>query len=336
MEYRPLGRTGIDVSALGFGCGDVGGLIVRGTAADRSRAVARAVELGVNYFDTAASYGDGVSERHLGQALRELRLDVHVGTKFRLRPEDLGSIRDGIARSLDASLRRLGRPAVDLLQLHNQIATVRTASALGVRDVTDDVIPALQDLQRAGKIRFFGITALGDPDALHEIVDAGAIFTAQVFYNLVNPTAGGRVRGGFPGIDFAGLLERAKERHVGAIGVRALAGGAITGAPARHPIAMPSVAPIASGPTYEADARRAEVLRTLVEDGFASSLVEAAYRFIIGHDAISTVLVGASTLEHLEQAAAAVAKGALQPAAYARLAELWGETTPPGSASSPN
>ena len=63
MDYRALGRTGIDVSALGFGCGDVGGLIVRGAPAERTRAVARAVELGVNYFDTATSYGNGVSER---------------------------------------------------------------------------------------------------------------------------------------------------------------------------------------------------------------------------------------------------------------------------------
>ena len=75
MEYRAFGRTGIDISVLGYGCGDVGGLIVRGTPAERTRAVARAVELGVNYFDTATSYGDGVSERHLGEALKELSLD---------------------------------------------------------------------------------------------------------------------------------------------------------------------------------------------------------------------------------------------------------------------
>ena len=62
MERRALGRTGIEVSALGFGCGDVGGLIVRGEPAERVRAVARAVELGVNYFDTATSYGSGISE----------------------------------------------------------------------------------------------------------------------------------------------------------------------------------------------------------------------------------------------------------------------------------
>src|SRR5687767_7287340 len=74
MEQRTLGRTGLRVSALGFGCGDVGGLIVRGTPAERERAVARAHEAGINYFDTAASYGNGESEKNLGVTLRALRL----------------------------------------------------------------------------------------------------------------------------------------------------------------------------------------------------------------------------------------------------------------------
>ena len=325
MEYRPLGRTGLDVSALGYGCGDVGGLIVRGTPAERTRAVARAVELGVNYFDTASSYGNGVSEQHLGEALRELRLDVYVGTKVRLRPEDLGDIRGAVARSIDDSLRRLGRPSVDLLQFHNPIGPATAGSTLGIRRMMDEVIPALQRLREQGKARFFGFTAIGDPDAIHTVIDAGAVYTAQVFYNLLNPTAGGRQAGQFPGIDFKGFLPRAKHKRIGIIGVRALAAGALSGVTGKHPHAMPDVAPIASGPTYDADVRAATVLKNLVKDGFVESLPEAAYRFIITHDAVSTVLVGASTIDHLEQAAAAVIKGPLPPAALMRLAELWKE-----------
>ena len=306
MEYRPLGRTGIDVSALGYGCGDVGGLIVRGTPAERTRAVARAVELGVNYFDTASSYGNGVSEQHLGEALRELRLPVYVGTKVRLRTEDLGDIRGAVERSLEGSLRRLGRPNVDLLQFHNPIAETAAGSAIGIRQMLDDVIPALQRAKDQGKARFFG-------------------FTAKVFYNLLNPTAGGRAEGRFPGVDFKGFLPKAKQKRIGIISVRALAAGALSGVTGKHPHAAPDVAPIASGPTYDADVRAANVLQALVKDGFVESLPEAAYRFIITHDAISTVLVGASTIEHLEQAAAAVLKGPLPPAALARLAELWKE-----------
>jgi aryl-alcohol dehydrogenase-like predicted oxidoreductase len=325
MEYRVFGRTGLNISVLGYGCGDVGGLIVRGTPAERTRAVARAVELGINYFDTATSYGNGVSEQHLGQALKELGLDVYVGTKVRLRPEDLGDIRGAVFGSLEGSLRRLNRPSVHLLQLHNPIGASAAGSAVSTRQVLDEALPALEALKHQGKIQFFGFTALGEPDAVHQVVDSGVPYTAQVFYNLLNPTAGGQAKGVLPGIDFKGLLPKAKRKGIGTIGVRALAAGALSGATSRHPIAMPSVAPIASGASYDVDQRTAEALKALVKEGHVQSLVEAAYRFIITHDAISTVLVGASTLDHLEQAAAAVFKGPLPESALARLDELWKE-----------
>ena len=88
MDLRSLGATGLEVSTLGFGCGNVGGLMIRGTPADQERAVARAVELGVNYFDTAPSYGDGESERNLGRVLRTRPAPVLVGTKRAQAPSD--------------------------------------------------------------------------------------------------------------------------------------------------------------------------------------------------------------------------------------------------------
>src|SRR6266542_6796563 len=116
MESRSLGKTGLTVSTLGFGCGNVGGLIIRGTPAERERGVARAMELGIDYFDTAPSYGDGESERNLGRVLRALRPDVLVGTKFRIEPGEVGRVAEAVAASLEASLRRLGMERVDLLQ----------------------------------------------------------------------------------------------------------------------------------------------------------------------------------------------------------------------------
>src|SRR5262245_65534247 len=91
MQRRTLGKTGVELAVLGFGCGAVGGLMVRGTAADQERAVARALELGINYFDTAPLYGDGESERNLGRVLKTLRPNVIVGTKVRI-PEDRKSV----------------------------------------------------------------------------------------------------------------------------------------------------------------------------------------------------------------------------------------------------
>jgi L-galactose dehydrogenase/L-glyceraldehyde 3-phosphate reductase len=318
MEYRTLGKSGLRVSVLGFGCGNVGGLMVRGAPANRERAVARAIELGINYFDTAPSYGDGLSERHLGQALRAVKGPAYVGTKFRVEPEDLAAAASAITRSLDASLARLGRAAVDLFQLHNPIGTAPSAA-----QVLDAVVPALDRLREQGKIRFYGITALGDTAALHRVIDAGVLDTAQVCYNLLNPSAAVAVPAGFPAQDFGRLLDRTRARRVGVIGIRALAAGALSGVPERHPIAVPAVDPIASGPDYATDVQRAQALRALVEDGHAASLAEAALRFVAGTDAVSTMLLGYSSLEQLEDAAAAVAKGPLPDAAHRRLAALW-------------
>src|SRR5256885_16440189 len=84
MEKRKFGRTGLDVSVLGFGCGAVGGLMIKGAAADQERAVSRALELGINYFDTAQMYGDGQSEINLGRVLKSLKPKCYVGTKVQI------------------------------------------------------------------------------------------------------------------------------------------------------------------------------------------------------------------------------------------------------------
>ncbi|MGH7305438.1 MAG: aldo/keto reductase [Candidatus Rokuibacteriota bacterium] len=323
MESRSLGKTGLRVSTLGFGCGNVGGLIIRGTPAERERAVARAIELGVNYFDTAPSYGDGESERNIGQVLRTLKAPVYLGTKFRLDPPDLRDIPGAVARSLDASLKRLGMERVDLFQLHNRIEPARGAGALSLGDVLGEVVPAVQKLRQQGKVGFCGITGLGETRALHQALDAGTIDTAQVCYNLLNPSAGAAVPAGFPAQDFGRLLDRARERRVGVIVIRALAAGALSGVEARHPVAVPSVDPIATAPDYRTDVARAQRLGALVQEGYVENLIEASIRLAVASEAVSTVLVGYSSLEHLEAAAAAVDRGPLPAAALERLAGLW-------------
>jgi len=325
MDYRELGRTGLQVSMLGFGCGNVGGLIIRGDHEDRVRAVARAIEAGINYFDTAPSYGDGQSERNLGQVLSELRANIYVGTKVRISPEEMADLRGAIARSVEASLQRLGRDSVDLVQLHNHIARQRqTADAtLSVQDVLVDVVGAFEQLQAQGKVRFFGITALGETAALHEVIDSGAFYTAQVCFNLLNPSAGYQVPAGFPSQDYGRLIDRAADRRMGCIGIRVLAAGALSGVEARHPIAVPSVAPIGTGPDYQADVRQAHKLAFLVEEGHAKSLIEAAIRFAWSKPGLSTALVGFSSLEHLEEALAAAAHGGLSAETLHRLSQAW-------------
>src|SRR5215472_17441754 len=190
METRTFGRTGLDISILGFGCGAVGGLMVRGAPADQERAVARAIEAGVNYFDTAAMYGNGESEKNLGRVLAKLKPNVIVGTKVRIPSADFGRIAAAVTGSLDASLKRMGREQVDIFHLHNAITTGGGGESLSAKTVLEEVVPAFEKLRDQGKLRFPGIIAVGGTPALHQVIDARAVDSAQVRYNMMNSRAG--------------------------------------------------------------------------------------------------------------------------------------------------
>ena len=322
MEMRIFGRSGMKISLLGFGCGGVGGLMVRGDPADQERAIGRALDAGVNYFDTAVAYGNGESEKNLGRVLNKLKpRDAIVGTKVRL-PPGTGPTAEFITQSLEGSLRRLGREQVDILHFHDPITTAGGGNTLSARQVLDQVVPAFEALRRQGKVRFLGITATGDTSALHEVIDAGVFDSAQVAYNMLNPSAATALPPDYPAQDYARLFEHTKAAGVGVIGIRVLAGGALSGSAERHAIASAPPPPIGSAHSYEGDLRRAQRLAPLVKEGFAASLAEAATRFCIGHPAMGTILVGMATPQEFEDALAAVMKGPLPEAALDRLAAL--------------
>jgi aryl-alcohol dehydrogenase-like predicted oxidoreductase len=322
MEYRLLGRTGLRVSVVGFGCGAVGGLLVKGERQERVRAVARAVELGVNYFDTAAIYGDGLSETNLGAVLAELKPNI-LGTKVRLTAAGGADIAREISASVEGSLTRLCRDCVDLIQLHNPVAAQRQPDRrwVSVGDV-EQAIQAFEKLREQGKARFWGINGLGETAALHQAIGTGQAHTIQCCYNLINPSAGRTPPAGFPFQDYARLIDRAAGHGMGVIAIRVLAGGALSAAAARHPNAAPAVEPIASGQNYAEDVMHARRFDFLVAEGYAGSLAEAALRFAIGKTEVSTALVGISNLGQLEQAAAYAERGPLSAEALARVNEL--------------
>ena len=249
MERRALGRTGLEVSALGFGCGAVGGLMVRGDPGAQRRAVERALEAGVRYFDTAPGYGDGRSEENLGRVLREIgaaavaERGVVVGTKLRLDPAvaagDGAGVERAVRESLAASLRRLGRERVDLLQLHNRIVEGAVAQrgeggAVTAGQVLGPVADALRAVQAEGLAGQVGITATGEPAAVRRVLEAGFPATAQVYFNALNPSAGWGGVGGGGGQDFEGLIDVAAGQGVGVIVIRPLAAGAVAGEATRH------------------------------------------------------------------------------------------------------
>ena len=323
MDMRIFGRTGMQLSVLGFGCGAVGGLMVRGDPPDQERTVARAIAAGINYFDTAVQYGNGESEKNLGRVLQNLKpANAVVGTKVRLPSADFGRIADAVAKSLEGSLARLRRDRVDILHLHNAVTETGGGEAISVRQVLGDVVPAFERLRQEGKVRFIGLTAIGDTAALHQVIGSRAFDSAQVVYNMLNPSAAAALPAAYPAQDYGRLFDHTKAAGVGVIGIRVLAGGALSGSAERHPIASPPPEPIGSVISYDADVARARRLMPLVEEGFAASLAEAATRFAISHPAIGTILVGMATPQQFEDAFAAVQKGPLPPAALDRLAAL--------------
>jgi len=323
MQMRVFGRTGMKISALGFGCGAVGGIMVRGDPADQDRVVARAIEAGVNYFDTAVLYGDGESERNLGRVLQKLKpADAIVGTKVRIPPGEFSRIAEAVTTSLEGSLARLHLDRVDIFHLHNPIAAAGGGSALSVRQVLDEVVPAFDRLRQQGKVRFLGISAVGETAPLHQAIDSGAFDSAQIVYNMLNPSAGEELPKDYPAQDYRRLFDRTTAAGVGVVGIRVLAGGALSGSAERHPIASPAPEPIGSAMSYDADIDRARRLMPLVTEGFAGSLTEAATRFALSHPAMGTILVGMATPQQFEDALTAVEKGPLPQAALDRLSAL--------------
>jgi len=322
MEQRRLGRTGLSVSVLGYGCGAIGGLMVKGTQAEQDRAIGRAIDQGITYFDTASTYGDGVSEQNLGRALKALAARVVVGTKVRIFPAQRGDIAGTITASMQASLKRLGRESVDVFQLHNPITAAGEAPAFTADAILNEAVPALERLRDQGKCGWFGITGLGDATALRRVLDEGGFATAQVPYNLLNPSGITPPRAGSAMPDLGSLIAHAASVDVGVMAIRVLAGGALSGSEARSPLGVPEVAPIASGSTYAADVVAARRFMPLIEAGFAGDLVELALRFASMPLDISTMLVGTSSIAELDNAVAAIARGPLPAEALAMLETL--------------
>lgn len=322
MQKQKLGRTDLEVSRLTFGCGAVGGLMTKGDAADQDRAVAWARDNGINFFDTAASYGDGASETNLGRALAGNTDGLVIGTKAGLPDTEVANAASVVEQSLHASLKRLRLDHVDLLQLHNSINESDRLGVITADQVLNEVVPAFEKLRDAGKVRYLGFTAKGKPEELLQLVKSGLFDSAQIFYNLLVPSAGQSMPSDYPAEDYQQLLTVAAEHGVGAIGVRVLAGGALSGTETRHPLGMPTVAPIGSNTDYATDVQRALRFMPLIEEGYAETLPELAVRYTTSNPELPTTEIGIANLEQLQAAAAAVNLGPLSSEALERVQSI--------------
>lgn len=294
VKLRPLGASGIMISELAFGAGPVSGLMTAldGMAQQRA-AVGRALEAGIKWFDTAATYGDGRSETSLGAALADLRAGdaIHIATKVRLAPEQLDDIKSGVKASVVASLRRLRRDRVTLLQLHNAITLRRgeAPTSLTPADVVGPggVLEAFDELRAAGVVAHLGLTGLGDLPSLREVLRAGCWTAMQVNQHALIRRA--------PGDD--NLLELCARSGTAVLAIRVLAGGALAGRPpSAHTLKTPFF-PLALYERDLANARRvAEYLPA------SMTLPELAIRHVLEDRRVASAIIGFSNRSQVDDA----------------------------------
>jgi aryl-alcohol dehydrogenase-like predicted oxidoreductase len=312
MRTRRLGSTGVDISEIGFGCGNVGGLMIRGEARERRRAVEHALEHGITYFDTAAQYGDGESERNLGLVLRELEPDVVLGTKINVRRADLDQGLPRIRELLQAGLLRLGRERVDILYYHGRVCLPGSGDQRGLtpEEVLGPLLDSFRVLQRDGLVRFVGITGLGDTDGVLQVLRRGAFDVFHCYFNAVNPSAGFQVPPSFQAQDLGEMITAASSARMGVLAIRVLAAGALAGGAERHPLAGGTGGVLIQGTNYERDVALAERLRPIANE-LGIDMAQLAIRFVLSRLEVSTALVGFSSLEQIDASVRAAEAGPL-------------------------
>ena len=231
MEYNKLGRTGLNVSRVGFGGGGIGQVWGATTRDEAVRAVHRALDLGINFFDVAPAYGDGKAEEALGLALEGRSDDVIIATKVRLAAEDMNDVTGAVQRSMETSLRLLKRDSVDVLHVHNRFTQDRgdVPNSLSADDVLGPVLDAFHAVQQAGKTRFIGLSAMDHHvPTLDRIMDSGQWDTVLAYYNLLNWTAQQPPPPGVELFDNGQNIQLAKKHNMGVIGIRSHAAGALS------------------------------------------------------------------------------------------------------------
>ena len=310
MQYRKLGRTGFEVSDIGYGAWGIGGKQWLGGADDESlAALRRAIELGVNLIDTALAYGDGHSEQLVGEIVRETRRKIYVATKVppknRVWPATAASLieevfpYDYIIASAEESLRNLKLDTIDLLQLHvwNDAWVER-----------GEWRRAFEDLKRSGKVRAVGVSATEhEPDSALAVMRTGEIDAVQVIYNIFDQTPGAR------------MLPLAEELNIGILARVPLDEGALSGT-------MTAATTFPPGDFrefyFKGDRKRqvVEHVDALRKDlDSSANLPETALRFCLSHPAVTSVIPGMRTRRHVESNAAQSDLGALDQSTLSTL-----------------
>jgi aryl-alcohol dehydrogenase-like predicted oxidoreductase len=311
MDYVILGRTGLEVSVAGLGCGGHSRLgMAYGNSEKQSvELVATALDQGVNFIDTAAVYG---TEEIVGKAISGKRSSVVVSTKQPVVPKggdplstDLISA-SGFKQEFEKSLLRLNTDYVDILHLHGVAPNQYT-------QCIEELVPALYDLREQGKIRFLGLTE-------RFIVDPGHVMLTQALkddcwdvvmagFNMINPSARERV------------FKATREKNIGTLIMFAV----------RRALSNPEelsslVASLVEKGEVEADkVNLDEPFDFILQDRDATSIVEAAYRFCRHEPGVEVVLTGTGKVAHLAENVASITSGPLSAEHQKRLKNVFGK-----------
>ena len=325
MQYRIIGKTGLRVSEIGFGCGNNAVLMVKASYEEQLAAVRHALDRGINYFDTAFAYGLGKSEENLGRILKELKAPAVVSTKIRLEADALVNVKAATIGAIEAGLQRLQRDRVDFIQLHTRVTMERGSGkrfSLTPENVLgrNGVVEGFKAMRDRKKVGYFGFSGLGDSQALHELVDSGEFHAFQAYYNLLNPSAGQPVPLGFSALDYGLIIDRAASKGMGAFVIRVLAAGALTSDPSTG--GGSSSEPLSPGSDYSLDLERAEKVKSALNVR-GKELTQAAIRFGLMKPEVSTVLVGFSQTSHIDEAVACAETSGLSDEQMVKMRKLW-------------
>ena len=301
MEYKPFGRTGLEVSAIGFGCWEIGGGYGDIEAAEFDRAIDRALDLGINCFDTAEGYGMGASERALGKALGNRRNDAIVVTKFGMNYKDMPNFRDSsrerVLSSIDKSLANLGTDWVDVFLVHWPDRNTPF----------EETMRALDEVVAAGKVRFVGLSNF-KAEEIEQCMELRRIDVVQYGWNMFDR----RMQ--------SDILPLCEQHEIGFMAYGSLAYGLLTGtftedtdfasddwrSRATNMGNIKLFQTLFGSEHFPRNLRVVEDLKGVAER-LAISLPQLALRWASSHAAVSTALVGCRNVAEVEDNVGAVA-----------------------------
>ena len=320
MKNIKLGRTDLNVSEVVLGGGWVGGLFIDPSYEVMEKALEISIESGINWIDTAETYSEGQSEKNIGDLLSALPVKdkFYISSKARLDPKSSESFGSQIDRKLDNSLKRLKTDKLDLYQLHNKITfeegveTLTSAQILEKNGVCD----IMEKIKEDSRVDHIGLTALGDTKPIRDVVNTGCFDTAQIYYNLLNPTATFKEKGIWNDQDFSNLVSDCQAQNMGILGIRVFAAGLLA-TDIRHGREIPVTHMI----DIKEEERRVQRIYKVVGQTYGNR-AQLAVRYGLSAESLHCTVLGLATLEHLQNAIQAVEMGPLPEDVLEKILEL--------------